>query len=86
MVLYLTSNTFYGYLVPSRMSGVRLALEVPNRLLDVAEEEGLAHAEHLVPSDFVPGTVEGYQNPYHYDLRGWKSRGTGLGQRLEEKT
>lgn len=84
MVSYVASSTFYGYVVPSRISGARLAIEVPNRLLDVAEEEGLIHAEHLVPSDFFPGTVEGYQNPYYYDVGGWKHRGTGLGRRWDE--
>jgi hypothetical protein len=82
LVSYLRSNAFYGYTVPSRKSGSTLALEVPNRLLDVAEGEGLAHAEHLVPDDFVPGTVDEYENPYHYDLSGWDSRGAGLGKRL----
>jgi hypothetical protein len=83
MVLNLMSKSADDYHVPSLMSGVRRALEVPNRLIDVAEEQGLSHAEHLVPSDFVPGTIEGYQDPHNYDLRGWKIRGTGLGQRLD---
>ena len=77
---YLTSNRYYGHLVPSRKSGDTLALEVPNRLLDVAEKEGLPHAGRLLPSDFLPGTVEMYENPYHYELTGWKIRGTGLGR------
>ena len=81
-VSYLTSNTFYGYVVPSRMADVTLAIEVPNRLLDIAEEEGLACSDRLVPSDFLPGTVEGYSNPYHYSLRGWEHRGTNLGRPL----
>jgi hypothetical protein len=83
VVHYLASTTFYGYTVPSRKSGRTLALEVPNRLLDVAVKEGLPHAERLLPSDFLPGTVEAYENPYHYDLTGWKIRGTGLGQTRE---
>ncbi len=80
VVHYLTSNTFYGFLVPSRMSGDTLALEVPNRLLDIAEKEGLGYAEHLLPADFLPGTVGEYMNPYHYDLNKWKIRGKGLGR------
>ena len=83
VVQYLTSNKFYGFLVPSRFAGVGLALDAPNRLLDVATKEGIPSTEHLVPHDFVPGTIDGYQNPYHYDLRSWKKRGTELGQRLD---
>jgi len=82
-VSYLTSNSYYGYLVPSRKSGITLALEVPNRLLALAKEEGLAPADDLVPADFFPGTIDGYENPYHYDLSGWKTTGTGLGRRLD---
>jgi len=82
-VRYLASHSFYGYVVPSRMSGRSLALEVPNWLLDVAEEEGLGHAERLVVGDFFPGTVEGYQFPHNHDLGEWRERGTGLGQRLD---
>lgn len=83
VVSHLTSNKFYGYVVPARYAGINLALEVPNRLIDVAKKEGLPSAEHLVPEDFVPGTIEKYQNPYHYDLRKWKKPGMGLGQRLD---
>ena len=83
-IRYLTSTSFYGFTVPSRMSGARLALEVPNRLLDIADEEGLGRAERFMTSDFYPGTVGAYQNPYHFDRSGWKTHGTGLGQRLGE--
>jgi hypothetical protein len=83
VVSHLTSNSFYGFVVPARFAGVGLALDAPNRLLDVAKKEGLPSVEHLVPHDFVPGTIDGYQNPYHYDLRNWKKQGTGLGQRLD---
>lgn len=83
VVSHLTSNTFYGYVVPARFARVDLALEVPNRLLDVAKKEGLPCAERLVPEDFVPGTIDKYQNPYHYDLQKWRKPGTGLGQRLD---
>lgn len=83
VVSHLTSHTFYGYVVPARFARVDLAVEVPNRLLEVSKKEGLPCAEHLVPEDFVPGTIEKYQNPYHYDLQKWKKPGTGLGQRLD---
>jgi hypothetical protein len=80
---HITSTAFYDYVVPSRESDVTLALEVPNRLIAIAEKEGLTHAQPLVPSDFLPGTIEGYRNPYYYDLCGWKDSGTGLGLRLD---
>ncbi|MDP2996378.1 MAG: ATP-binding protein [Bryobacterales bacterium] len=82
VVRYLTSDEFCDYIVPSRMSGATLAIELPNRLLDIAEEEGLSCSERLAPGDFLPGTVEGYGNPYRYDLRGWERRGTKLGRPL----
>jgi hypothetical protein len=82
LVRYLTSTDFYGYTVASRISGVTLAIELPNRLLDIAEDEGLSCSERLAPGDFLPGTAEGYRNPYHYDLRGWQHRGGNLGRRL----
>ncbi len=84
-VSYLTSNRFYGYVVPARFSKSDLALDVPNRLLDVSEKEGLPCAVRLTPEDFVPETIKGYQNPYHYDLQKWKKPGTGLGQRLDSR-
>jgi hypothetical protein len=71
-----------GYKVPSRLSGLTLAVELPNRLLDLAQDEGLACPERLAPSDFLPGTVEGYSNPYHYGLGAWELHDTGLGQAL----
>lgn len=83
VISYLVSNDYYGYLVPSRKSGKTLAIELPNRLMTVAEEEGMGHAERLIPSDFVPGTIDRYENPYHYDLRAWKILGTGLGRRVD---
>ena len=82
LVNYLRSDTFQGYVVPSRYSGLNLALEVPNRLLRVAKEAGLGDAEELVTQDFFPGTVNGYQNPYHYELSDWKKPGTDLGKLL----
>lgn len=86
IVGYLTSARFYDYTVPSRMSGATLAIELPNRLLDIAEEEGMSCSERLAPSDFLPGTVEGYRNPYHYNLRGWERRGMNLGRILASQT
>jgi hypothetical protein len=80
VVSYLISNAFQGYIVSSRRSAATLALEVPNRLLAVAKEEGLAEAEALDPGDFFPGTINGYENPYHYDLNMWKTSVTGLGR------
>ena len=82
LVGYLTSAAFCEYTVPSRLSDVTVAIELPNRLLDIAEEEGLSCSERLAPGDFLPGTVEGYRNPYSYDLRGWERRGRNLGRRL----
>jgi hypothetical protein len=84
IVSYLGSHSFYDYVVPSRLSGVTLAIELPNRLLDIAEEEGLGHADRLVPSDFLPGTIEKYDNPYGYDLRAWRVRGAGIGKPLDD--
>jgi hypothetical protein len=82
-VAYLRSNQYYGYIVPSCYSDTRLALELPNHLLDIAEEEGLGHTERLVSSDFFPGTTEGYRSPHHLGHKEWQRRGTGLGQRLD---
>ena len=79
---YFTSYTFYGYVVASRHAGRRLALEVPNNLLEVAQSEGLPRADGLVVEDFLPRTLEGYRNPYYFDLSGFMERGTGLGQPL----
>jgi hypothetical protein len=81
---YLRGTAFQGYVVASRYSGANLALEVPNRLLTVARSTGLTDVEGLLPTDFLPGTTDGYQNPYHYDLSGWKKTGTGLGKRMKE--
>ncbi|HWR49756.1 MAG TPA: ATP-binding protein [Bryobacteraceae bacterium] len=82
LVGYLTSNSFYDYTVPSRMSGRTLAIDLPNRLLDIAEEEGLSCSERLAPGDFFPSTVGRYCNPYSYDLRVWERGGTNLGRPL----
>lgn len=76
---YLTSNTNYGYVVPSRISARRLALETPNRLAAIAAAEGMCSPIELTQDDFAPGTLATYQNPYHYDLRGWRAEGLGLG-------
>ena len=81
-VSYLGDTAFQGYVVGSRYSGLNLALEVPNRLLAIARNNGLADAEDLSPTDFFPGTIDGYQNPYHYDLRPWQKLKTGLGKYL----
>jgi hypothetical protein len=83
LIKYLTSHSFYGYVVPSRLSGVTLAIDLPNRLLEIAEGEGLACSDRLAPDDFLPGTVSGYNNPYHYDLRESETRGTKLGHPSE---
>jgi len=82
MLTYLTSNKFYGYVVPARFSSIDLALEVPNRLLEITTREGLPSTEPLVAEDFVAESIGKYQNPYHYDIREWKKPGTGLGKRL----
>jgi hypothetical protein len=81
-VSIITSNGFYGYVVPARHSEKILALEVPNGLLDIAEREGLNCSDRLDPSDFFPGTVGRYENPYWLNLEGWKSRNNGLGGTL----
>lgn len=78
-----TSNSFYGYTVGSRKANVTLAIELPNRLLDIAEEEGLSCSERLTQTDFYPGTVGKYQYPGWYKLEGWRVSGTGLGRILE---
>jgi hypothetical protein len=80
---YFVGSSFLGHIVPSRRSGTRLALELPARLLELAEKEGIAtDVPRLGIDDFLPGTVGTYSNPYHYYLTGWKTSGTGLGQRL----
>ncbi len=61
---------------------VNLALEVPNRLLAIARNHCLVDAEDLNATDFFPGTINGYQNPYHYDLSQWRKLKTGLGKHL----
>jgi len=76
---FLTSNTFYGYVVPARYSGITLAIDLPNRLLEIARIVGVGDVAPLVKTDFVPGTLEGYKNPYHYRIEGWDICGTGLG-------
>ena len=78
-----TDNSFYGYKVPSRKAGTMLAIDLPNRLLDIAEEEGMSCPERLAPSDFYPGTVGKYQYAKWYSLEGWKVSGTGLGKILD---
>lgn len=82
-VSHIASHDFYGYVVPARFTSVNLGLEVPNRLLDVSQKEGLPCSERLVLEDFVPETIGKYRNPYHYDLSEWKNPGMGLGQRLD---
>jgi len=79
---YLTSTSFYGYLVPSRYAEQRLAIEVPNRLLEIAQKEGLACAEGLLMEDFLPGTVGVYRNPYWHDVSAFEKGFAGLGQHL----
>jgi hypothetical protein len=83
LISYLTSSSFLGYKVASRLSGATLAIDLPNRLLEIAQSEGLAGSLRLEPNDFFPGTVAGYSNPYHYSLREWDARATGLGRPLE---
>jgi hypothetical protein len=78
-----TSNSFYGYKDPSRKADVTLAIDVPNRLLDIAEEEGLNCSERLMRSDFYPGTVGKYEYAKWYRLDGWRIPGTGLGRFLD---
>lgn len=78
----ITGAGFYGHVVPARRSGTILALEVPNGLLQIAEREGLKCSDRLDQSDFFPGTVGRYENPYHIDLKGWGFRDSGLGQPL----
>lgn len=68
---YLTSHSFRGYVVPSRISGPTLALSLPNKLLDLASEIGLSTEYRLDRNDFYPGTVGEYLNPYHYPLSSW---------------
>lgn len=80
---YLTSNSFYGYTVPSRLSGTTLAIELPNRLLDLAQQDKFACTTRLAPDDFLPGTVGVYHNPYHYALNQWEAPNTDLGQHLQ---
>lgn len=82
-VAHITSNTFYGFIVPSRYAGKTIAMEVPNRLLQIAQEEGLPVVEPLVTEDFYLNTVEGYRNPYHHDISGFALPGTGLGQNVD---
>src|SRR5688572_15042915 len=65
-VSYLCGDSFQGFVVGSRYSGHNLALEVPNRLLAIARNHYLVDAEDLTASDFYPGTIDGYKNPYHY--------------------
>jgi hypothetical protein len=82
LVSYLDDSAFQGYVVRSRYSGLNLALEVPNRLLAIARKHCLVDVEDLNATDFFPGTIDGYQNPYHYDLRPWEILKTGLGKHL----
>jgi hypothetical protein len=82
LVYYLGGDSFQGYVVGSRYSGHNLALEVPNRLLAIARNHCSVDAEDLNETDFFPGTIDGYQNPYRYDLRPWQKLNTGLGKHL----
>lgn len=79
LVRYLTSNTNYGFVVPSRISARRLALETPNGLAAIAAAEGICAPIELTQDDFAPGTLAAYHNPYHYDLRRWRAEGSGFG-------
>lgn len=82
-VSHIVSHNFYGYKVPARFTAANLGLDVPNRLLDVLQKEGLPCSERLVLEDFVPETIGKYRNPYHYDISEWKDPGTGLGRPLD---
>ncbi len=79
LVNYLCSTDYIGHLVASRHSGNRLARELPNRLLRIAEGAGIGNAASLAESDFFPGSIIGYKNPYYYDLEPWRSESTPLG-------
>ncbi|MHA4868044.1 HD domain-containing protein [Duganella sp. PWIR1] len=68
---YLTSHDFYGYIVPSRKSGTQMAMTLPNKLLDLANEGGLEIDYRFELEDFFPNTAIGYENPYHYPLGSW---------------
>jgi hypothetical protein len=76
---YFTSNSYFGYTVPCRSSGATLALTLPNRLLDLADKLGIPCASRLQISDFFPGTVGIYNNPYHYSLKEWFTSSTDIG-------
>jgi len=69
---HVNSTSYLGYIVPSRHSGARAAIERFRELLGIAAEEGLAVPKPLGPEDFLPASVGKYWNPYGYPVWSWE--------------
>ena len=80
MFEHLNSDGYLGHVVPSRYSGKRAAIERYNRLLELANKEGLRTGVPLQMEDFLPGSIGKYHNPYHYKLHDWDRMGTNVGR------
>jgi len=69
----LTSEKYIGYIVLCSRSGRRVAIDLHSELLKVAASEGLGPCSALTEGDAFPGSIGRYENPYHYDLRNWRT-------------
>jgi Histidine kinase-, DNA gyrase B-, and HSP90-like ATPase len=75
---YINSTSYLGYAVSSRHSNQRVAIDRYNELITAAKTEGLSAPAPLTESDFLPGSVGKYWNPYHYPIGSWQqSPGVG---------
>jgi hypothetical protein len=78
---HLNSTQYLGYVVPARKASARSAILRFNELLKVAAAQNIENAAALrfQPVDFLEGTVEGYENPYHYNIGSWRNSKTPVG-------
>jgi len=74
---YRSPPGFVGYVIPSRVSGSSMAVGRIQKLIDIARTAGLGEVEGIFNSEFVPGTLLSYKNPYHYDFSRWKNQSVG---------
>ncbi len=83
---YLSSSDFLGYVVPSRHSSLRHAVERHRGLLVIAAREGLCSPVPLDVDDFLPGSVGKYWNPYHYPIQTWSTAEKPVGEPWAKST
>jgi hypothetical protein len=81
--IYRDVTRFAGYVVCSRKASPQMGIRRFQAWLSLSKAVGASGTEVLLgPDDFLPGTIDGYENPYGYNYLRWRESPTRVGEPL----